>query len=96
MANKSVSYTEARANLAALWDRAVDDCEPVVLHRRGKEDVALISASELASLNETAYLFGSPRNAIRLTASIERALQGKGQSVDLVTLRREVSGEQGE
>ncbi len=41
MASKSVSYTEARANLAALWDRAVDDREPVVLHRRGKEDVAL-------------------------------------------------------
>ena len=66
MSTHSVSYTEARANVASLWDRVVAEPEPVVIQRRGKEDVAMIPASELDALLKTAHLLRSPRNADRL------------------------------
>ena len=37
------TYTQARANLKALLDEASDSREPVIIHRRGGEDVALIA-----------------------------------------------------
>lgn len=65
------TYTKARENLAALLDRAVDDKDVIIIKRRGNRDVALIDASELASLMETAYLLRSPQNAARLLDALE-------------------------
>ena len=67
------TYTQARAILASLCDRVAATREPVIIRRRNAEDVALISAEELASLMETAHLLRSPRNARRLLAAIARA-----------------------
>lgn len=66
-----VTYTKARENLASLLERAVNDREVIVIERRGKQDVALIAADELASLIETAYLLKSPVNAKRLLEALE-------------------------
>ena len=68
------SYTDARANLARLLDRVTQDREIVVINRRGQEDVAMIAASELSSLVETAYLLRSPKNAQRLLEAMRRSL----------------------
>jgi antitoxin YefM len=67
------TYTNARANLAELLDQVVDNHEVVIISRKGSEDVALISASELSSLQETAHLLRSPRNARRLLSALDRA-----------------------
>ncbi|HEX8830132.1 MAG TPA: type II toxin-antitoxin system Phd/YefM family antitoxin [Longimicrobium sp.] len=69
------TYTQARASLAALCDAVTDDQETVIIHRRGAEDVALIAAAELRSLQETAHLLRSPTNAQRLLRSLLRSLQ---------------------
>ena len=69
----TTTYTDARANLAALCDRATQDREPVVIRRRGAEDVVLIAADELSSLLETAHLLRSPANAERLLTALARA-----------------------
>ena len=84
------TYTEARANLARLWDRAIRDRETVIIKRRGKDDVALIAADELASLEETAYLLRSPRNAARLLTALNRALERTEEPQTLDALRREL------
>ena len=84
------TYTQARAGLAKLFDQVVRDREIVVIRRRGAEDVALISAAELASLTETAYLLRSPRNAERLLSALGRALKGAGRPLTPKGLRREV------
>jgi antitoxin YefM len=73
------TYTQARANLARLLDKVSRDGEVVVIHRRGEEDVAMISAAELASLTETAYLLRSPENAERLLSALNRALKQEGE-----------------
>jgi len=83
------TYTEARARLAHYWNRATEDREVVIIKRRGAEDVALIAADELSILLETAYLFRSPKNAQRLLAALQQALEGKGQPTTIKDLRRE-------
>jgi antitoxin YefM len=72
----TATYTEARARLAELLDRAGEDRETVVITRRGRAPVALIAADELRGLEETAHLLRSPANARRLLESIERSLAG--------------------
>ncbi len=85
------TYTNARAGLAKLLDRVTLDREVVVIQRRGREDVALISAAELSSLMETAYLLRSPKNAERLLAALGRALKNEGSPQNIEDLRREIS-----
>jgi len=84
------TYSRARARFASLCDYAASTLEPVVIHRRGAEDVALVSAAELRSLLDTLHELRSPRNADRLLTALERARsrQTKPQTVD--ELRREV------
>lgn len=87
------TYTQARAGLAKLMDRVSHDRDVVVITRRGAEDVALISAAELSSLTETAYLLRSPKNAERLLAALGRALKNEGEPLTLEELHQEVGFE---
>lgn len=85
------TYTQARANLAKLCDRAVDDRETIVIRRRSGRDVALIAADELASLEETAHLLRSPANAERLLRALADARAGRGgKPQSVASLRREL------
>lgn len=84
------TYTQARASLAKLLDQVTQNREIVVIQRRGEEEVAMIAASELKSLQETAYLLRSPANAERLLTALGRALKAEGESHSLETLRSEV------
>ena len=71
-----MSYSEARAKLADLWDQVEDTREEVILQRRGHEDLALLPAHELRGLQETAHLLRSPANALRLLRALERSRRG--------------------
>jgi len=70
------TYTQARASLAALLDQVTNNREVVIIQRRGSEDVALISADELAGILETAHLLRSPANAKRFLAALDRVRKG--------------------
>jgi len=85
------TYTQARDGLAKLLDHVTHDREIVLIQRRGEEEVAMIAASELESLMETAYLLRSPANAERLLSALGRALKGDGEPKSLEVLRSEVS-----
>jgi len=84
------TYTQARDGLAKLLDQVTHDREIVVIQRRGEEEVAMIAASELESLMETAYLLRSPANAERLLGALGRALKNESSGQSLDDLRREV------
>jgi antitoxin YefM len=84
------TYSKARANLASLLDEVTSSRSSVIIARRGKEDVALIAAGELAALQETAYLLRSPRNAERLLSALTRALSVEGQTQDISDLAHTV------
>jgi antitoxin YefM len=85
-----ITYTQARAGLAKLLDQVTHHREVVIIQRRGEEEVAMIAASELASLMETAYLLRSPANAERLLSALGRALRDEAEPSTLEALRREV------
>jgi antitoxin YefM len=87
------TYTQARDGLAKLLDQVTHDREVVVIQRRGEENVAMIAASELESLMETAYLLRSPANAERLLTALSRALKNETEPRTIDELRREVGGE---
>jgi antitoxin YefM len=87
------TYTNARAQLARLLDEVAENHETVVIERRRGESVAMIAASELASLIETAHLLRSPRNAERLLAALGRARKGGGRVLTVEQLRRELGFE---
>jgi antitoxin YefM len=84
------SYTDARARLAKLCDEATENRETVIIKRRGREDVALIAATELASLTETTYLLSSPPNAARLMRALKRAKKKRLKPQTSDDLRREI------
>ena len=90
------TYTSLRQNLASLLDQVIDRQEPVIVRRKGSRDVALIPATELAGLIETAHLLRSPRNARRLLTALGRAERGKGRSTTVAQLRQEILGEAGD
>ena len=85
-----VTYTEARANLAKLWDEAVSSREPIMIRRRGEEKMALIPADELAGLMVTAHLLRSPKNAERLISSLARSRDGDVSSESIDELKKSV------
>ena len=90
---REISYFKARRNLAALMDQVVDDCEPILIRRRGKEPVALVAADELTSWMETAYLLRSPANARHLRESIDSMERGEGIVIDVDELAKRLGVE---
>jgi antitoxin YefM len=90
------TYSQARQNLAKLLDEVTVNKETVVIKRRRAEGVVMISETDASSLLETVHLLRSPRNAKRIFAALERALEGKGgdrmTSDEIEKLRDEVAG----
>lgn len=84
------TYSNARETLAALWREVEENGEVVIINRRGHEDVALISAAELASVLETAHLLRSPANARRLLSALQRALGESTPPSTVAAVRRAV------
>lgn len=66
----SISYTAARRNLAKAMDQACNKHTPVIITRKGKASVVMMSLEEYQALEETAYLLRSKANALNLLESI--------------------------
>jgi antitoxin YefM len=74
----AITYSTARAKLADTMDRVCDDHEPIIITRNGQQAVVMMSLDDFKSLEETAYLLRSPKNARRLLESIAALESGKG------------------
>jgi len=72
-----ISLTEARNNLKAVFDSVYLDNDEVIIHRKGKENVVVISLDEYNSMKETNYLLSSRANAKHLHESIKQLREGK-------------------
>jgi antitoxin YefM len=90
----TITYTAARARFASLCDSAVSSREPIIIQRRGAEEVALICAAELRGILETAHLLRAPRNAKRLLTALRRARRRSLKPRSVRHLRREVGLEE--
>ena len=87
------TYSSLRQKLATVLDQVIDQQDAVIVRRRRAGDVALIPASELTGLMETAHLLRSPRNARRLMTALRRAKAGKLKPGTTTALRTEMLGE---
>ena len=87
------TYTHLRENLAAMLDQVVDQQETLIVRRKGARDVALVPASELSGLMETAHLLRSPKNARRLLAALRRSSTRKVRARTAASVRKEMFGE---
>jgi len=89
--SSTTTYTDARANLASLWDRLEQDREVLVITRRGHESMAVLPVAEVESLLETAHLLRSPANARRLLGALRDALEDEdGAALSLEDLKRDL------
>lgn len=75
---QAVTYSEARNNLAAMLDKAVDDHEQIIITRKSGKNAVLMSLEDFNAWQETDYLLSSPVNAKRLLQSLENVRKGKG------------------
>ena len=85
----SLTYTQARANLAKLLDKVSQNKEVVIINRKNAENVAMISESELSGILETSHLLRSPKNAIRLLKTLLKVQEKNEIPQTLEELKRE-------
>src|SRR5947209_6682184 len=72
------TYSEARQTLARLMDRVVKDGEPVIVARKKRGSVVLVSLAEWNSIQETLHLNSTRANARALMDAMDDADAGKG------------------
>jgi antitoxin YefM len=80
----AITYTHARSHLAETMEKVCDDHAPVIITRQNARSVVLISLEDYQSLEETAYLLRSPKNARRLLESIAELAAGGGTERELL------------
>jgi len=81
---QSLSYSEARANLASVMDRVNDDHAPLLVTRQRGRPVVMLSLEDFTAWEETIYLLRNPANAQRLVQAIDALDKGTGQVQALV------------
>jgi toxin YoeB len=81
---KSITYTEARENLANTINRVCEDNAPVVITRRRDQAVVVLSLAEFESLQETAHLFAvaGKRQASLEINRVARTRKGSPQEIE--------------
>jgi antitoxin YefM len=80
----AISYTTAAQNLAQTMDRVCDDHQAIIITREEQKSVVILSLDDYHSLEATAYLLRSPKNAERLLASIAELEAGNGIEQELL------------
>lgn len=78
-----ITYTDARASLKDVMDRVIHDNAEVIVTRKNREAVVMISLDEYNSIQETLHLQKSPANARRLQSAIAQLDTGKGSERDI-------------
>jgi antitoxin YefM len=79
-----LSLTEVRNNIKAMFDSVYLDNEEVIIHRKGRESIVVISLDDYNALKETNYLLASPSNRKHLLESLKQLRTGRGFERELV------------
>ena len=80
----AITYTHARSHLAETMEKVCDDHAPVIITRKNERSVVMISLEDYQTLEKTAYLLRSPKNARRLLAAIAELEAGRGTERELM------------
>lgn len=83
---QAVSFSELRKDMKHIMDMTKDRHEPTIITRK-QGNMVIMSLEDYNSLEETAYILSSPKNAQRILASLAELREGKGQDHELVELK---------
>ncbi|HRI56168.1 MAG TPA: type II toxin-antitoxin system prevent-host-death family antitoxin [Anaerolineae bacterium] len=81
---QAMAYSQAKGRWGEILNRVVEDRASLIITRDESPSVVIMSLDEYESLQETAYLLRSPKNARRLLDSIAELERGGGQARELV------------
>ncbi len=81
---QAVGYSEARNNLRSLMDMAYDSYEPIVVTRKNRQNVVILSLDEYNAMQETMYLLSTKNNRERLLESIDEIEKGNFNKKELI------------
>ena len=73
----AITYTDLRQNLKTYMDKVIQDNDSLIITRKNKKNVVLISVDEYNSLIETNYLLSNEANVEHLKKSIAQHKSGK-------------------
>jgi len=79
----TISYTDARNQLAGLMETASRDREPITITRNGAGKVVLLAIEEYEAMETTLHLFSTRANAAQLQQSLADFSTGNIQSGEL-------------
>ena len=79
-----VTFTNTRQNLKDVMDRVVNDHAPVIVTRQNAESVVIVSLADWNSMEETARLLSSQKNAARLSEAVAQLDAGRGAERKLI------------
>ncbi len=68
----AISYATARANLSRTMEQVCNDHAPIIITRKWKPPVVMLSLEDFQAMEETNYLLRSPGNARNLLESIAK------------------------
>ena len=80
---KTVTYTEARNQLAGLMESATRNREPITITRNGAGTVVMLASEEFAAMEETLHLLSTPANAELIRQGLDDYAAGKIQPGEL-------------
>ena len=83
---QAVSFSELRKDMKHIMDMTKDRHEPTIITRK-QGNMVIMSLEDYNSLEETAYILSSPKNAQRILASLAELREGKGKEHELIELK---------
>ena len=79
----SYNYTDLRENLKSAFDKAIENHEEILVTRKNGENLVILSEEDYNSLQETAYILRSHKNAQRLESALESSKKTEGIKLSL-------------
>ena len=71
----AANYTDLRGNMKSYFDRVTDECETLVVTRKGENsNVVVISEGQYNNMLENMHLLGDPANHEWLRESIAQLI----------------------
>lgn len=80
----AVNYTNLRDNMKTYLDQVTDDYETMIVTRKNKKNVVILSEEAYNNLMENAYVTGNKANYDWLMESKAQLEKGKASGHDLI------------
>ena len=89
----AVNYSNMRDNFKDYCDKVTDDYETVIVTRKKKKNVVMISLEEYNNMKENLYIMSNKKDYDRLVTSKKQLEAGKGTVAKSIEELRQLEDE---